>query len=106
MILSTAHSVNGVPIRLTKERWEHIITSHLEIKPNNYKKVLNIVKNPDAILKGDFEELLAVRKRSSKNPWIVVVYKEISQEDGFVITAYLTTDSRWLFQREIIWSKE
>lgn len=37
--------------------------------------------------------------------WIVVVYKEMSKTDGFVITAYMTTDSRWLFQREIVWSK-
>jgi len=28
MILDIADSVNGVPIRLTDERWEHIVDSH------------------------------------------------------------------------------
>lgn len=106
MLIGAVLSKTGVVIRLTQERWEHIITSHLEIKPNDYKKVLNTIKNPDAILKGDFGELLAVKKKPSKKIWIVVVYKEISQRDGFIITAYLTTDSTWLFQREVIWSKE
>jgi len=31
MILGIADSVNGVPIRLTDERWEHILDSHPEL---------------------------------------------------------------------------
>jgi hypothetical protein len=106
MLLTKVISRNKVTIRLTSERWHHIITSHLEIDSEDYKSVMNTVKNPEIIFKGDQGELLAVKKRSGKKVWIVVAYKELGRIDGFVLTAYLTTDSSWLFQKEIIWNKE
>lgn len=106
MILGTATSKNGVKIRLTQERWIHITTSHLELDPDDYKIVLDVVGNPDAILKGDTGELLATKKQTRKRVWIVVAYKEVTQEDGFILTAYLTTDSNWLLKRGIVWNKE
>lgn len=105
MDLVTVLSKNGVPIRLTDERWNHIIKTHTEINPRDFSSVINVVKNPDAILKGDVGELLAVKKHGIQT-WIVVPYKEIDEKDGFILTAYQTTDSRWLFQREVLWSKE
>ena len=106
VVISITKSINGVPIRLTQERWNHITTSHLEINPKDYKAVLNIIKSPDAVLKGDTGELLAIKKQPRKSVWNVVAYKEVSKEDGFILTAYLTTDTNWLFRREIIWNKE
>lgn len=106
MILATAFSKNNVPIRLTEERWKHIVLTHLEINPDDFSKVMEIISNPDFILKGNKEELLAVRKLSSKKTWIVVPYKEVNQEDGFVLTAYFTNDLFWLLKKEIIWNKE
>lgn len=106
MILATAISKNGVPVRLTEERWNHIITSHLEINPQDFKTIMSVVENPDLILQGDASELLAAKKKHGTNSYFVVPYKEVSKNDGFVLTAYLTTDNRWLFQREVIWSKE
>lgn len=106
MVIGVTKSIAGVQIRLTQERWEHITTSHLEIGAKDYKVVLHIVKSPDAVLKGDTGELLAVKKQPRKSIWNVVAYKEISKKDGFILTAYLTTDARWLFKREIIWNKE
>ena len=106
MLLGIVKSMNGVNIRLTRERWDHITTSHLELNPRDYKLVLNIVANPDIILKGDTKELLSVKKQPRKRVWIVVAYREIDKEDGFILTAYLTTDSSWLFQKEIVWNKE
>lgn len=105
MILTTATSKNGVLIRLTEERWQHIINTHPEINPKDFLIVMNVIENPDAILQGDVGELLAIKKHGTK-AWIVVPYKEIGNKDGFVLTAYQTTDSRWLFQREILWNKE
>lgn len=105
MIPATVLSKNNVLIRLTEERWNHIISSHLEINPSEYKIIMEAVKNPDFILQGDTGELLAVKKKPRKKIWIVVPYKE-SENDGFILTAYLTTDSRWLFGREIIWNKK
>lgn len=106
MILATVLSKNNVSIRLTDERWTHIITSHLEFGSRDFKKIMKVVEDPDFILKGDFGELLAVKQESRSRTYIVVPYKEISHEDGFVLTAYLTTDSSWLFQRKILWNKE
>ena len=105
MLLAKVFSKNKVTVRLTSERWQHIITSHLEIDSEDHKSVMDTIKEPDIIFKGDQGELLAVKKRSGKKVWIVVPYKEINKEDGFVLTAYLTTDSSWLFQKEIIWNK-
>ena len=106
MLLATCLSKNKVTIRLTEERWKHIIASHLEIDPKNFSTIINTVENPDLILKGDTGELLAVKKKSRKKIWLVVPYKETNDNDGFVLTAYLTTDSDWLFQREVIWNKK
>ena len=106
MNVATAVSKNGVLIRLTDERWLHITTSHEEIGPKSVSNIMSVIKTPDAILKGDTNELLAVKKNARKSVWIVVAYKEVSKNDGFVLTAYITTSSRWLFQREIIWSRE
>ena len=114
MVIATVRSKNGVVIRLTQERWKHITTSHLEINAKDFDVVMSVMEDPDFILYGDFGELLAVKKKARSKSWIVVPYKEtvvlrtkeIEQTDGFVLTAYLTTDLRWLFQRKIIWSKE
>lgn len=105
MIIGTVKSKNDISIRLTRERWLHIITSHPELKSGSYELVLNTVKNPKIILRGDVGELLAVKKITRKNLWLVVPYKEVNVEDGFVLTAYITTDYDWLLKKEIIWNK-
>lgn len=38
-----------------------------------------------------------------KNKWLVVIYREISKEDGFVITAYFLDKRPKL---EVIWRKD
>lgn len=105
MTIATALSKNNVSIRLTDERWEHIILTHPEIEPKDFSIVMDAVENPDAILEGDIGELLAVKKYGNRT-WVVVPYKEVDEKDGFVLTAYRTTDRRWLFQREVLWNKE
>jgi len=95
-------SKNNIQIRLTDERWKHIILMHPNLS-NKLKKVLNTVKNPEGILKGTNGELLAI-SQLSKRSYLVVIYKE-TEDDGFIITAYDTTDKEWLFKKELIWSK-
>lgn len=102
MDIGTAYSKNGVLIRLTEERWKHILLMHPSLI-NKQSQVLATVKNPDYILKGRAGELLAVSAISKKR-YLVVVYKE-EISDGFIITAFETTDTRWLFKKEKIWSK-
>jgi hypothetical protein len=104
-LVGKAISRNNVSIRLTKERWLHITTAHPETDSIEPDFALDTVENPDVVLKGDKNELLAVKKKSGKKVWFVVVYKEIEQKDGFILTAYITTDERWLFKRKVLWNK-
>jgi len=53
-------SRNGVPVRLTEERWQHIVRRHLEMD-NQRELVLETLAEPDMIQLGDSGELLAIR---------------------------------------------
>ncbi len=105
MSLRVIISKNNIPIRLTEERWLHITIAHPEIDSSKSAFVLDVVKDPDVLFVGDKDEILAVRKKSGKSMWFVVVYKEINREDGFILTAYITSDERWLFKRKVLWNK-
>lgn len=78
-------SKNSVPIRLTEERWFHITEEHSEMA-GYYFEVLETVEEPEAIYEGKTGECISVRE-IEKGKYIVVVYRELSKEDGFVITA-------------------
>lgn len=104
-LLGKSVSKNKVNIRLTKERWFHIIIAHPEFDNIDFLTALEAIEDPETILKGDKNELLAVKRKPGKNIWFVVVYKEINKKDGFILTAYLTTDDKWLFKRKIVWNK-
>ncbi|MDA3792309.1 MAG: hypothetical protein PF545_01450 [Elusimicrobia bacterium] len=53
-------SQNNIPIRLTKERWMHIINRHPEMR-GLQDCVLHALSSPDKIQEGDFAALLAIR---------------------------------------------
>lgn len=106
MIIATAKSKNGVTIRLTDERWDHILLAHQEIGPNEFNRFMKVISVPEFILKGSKGELLAVQKVPRKKLWTVVPYKEETRQDGFVLTCYFSSDLTWLFKKEIIWSKQ
>src|SRR6267378_2611821 len=55
MILGIADAVNGVPIRLTDERWEHILDSHPELvsvgarhRQSEYRQQLSFFERVEA----------------------------------------------------------
>ena len=48
--MEIAYSVNGVPIRLTYERWFHITENHDDLA-SYYFEVLETVESPDFIKK-------------------------------------------------------
>jgi hypothetical protein len=96
--MEVTYSVNGVPIRLSYERWYHIVENHDELASYFYE-ILETIGNPEFILRGNKGALKAIRN-IGRRKWLVVVYKELSKEDGFVITAY-TLDNRP--KGEIIW---
>jgi hypothetical protein len=98
-------SVNGVEIRLTEERWNHIRRRHPEME-NHQVDILKTVEHPDLIQEGDHQALMAVRHYSETaltSKYLVVVYREMNDDDGFVVTAYLTSSlSR---RRPVIWKR-
>ena len=101
MILGIAASVNGVPIRLTAERWEHILDSHPELA--SYREtLLDVVEDPEYILRGHKGRLIAVTHLGGRS-YLNVVYRELSQADGFIITARF---ERQLDKSKIIWRRD
>lgn len=96
-------SKNGVPIRLTEERWFHITEEHSEMA-GYYFEVLETVGEPEAIYEGKAGECIATREvEDGKN--IVVIYRELNKEDGFVITSFLTRREKQFERRRKIWKQ-
>lgn len=102
--METARSKNNVPIRLPDERWLHITESHSEMA-GFYSDVLETVEDPDAIYEGRLGEFLAMRETQT-DKYLVVVYREVSEEDGFVITSFLTRRKTQLDRRPKIWERQ
>jgi hypothetical protein len=95
-----ARSKNAIPIRLTDERWDHIVDEHGELAGQR-DSVLETVQNPQRVLTGQGGEMLAVRE-VLPGKYLVVVYRE-STDDGFIITAFLTRRIRQLDRRTQLW---
>ena len=99
MILGIADSVNGVPIRLTDERWEHILDSHAELA--SYREtILDAVENPDYILTSRRGAAVVVFGRKA---FLHVFYVEKGRHDGFTLSARV--DEK-MDKAKIVWRKE
>jgi hypothetical protein len=99
-MISTIPSKNGVPIRLTDERWAHIIEEHGELADLR-QEVPHTVAEPERIVEGKAEELLALRELAD-GKLLVVVYRKLIN-DGFVITAFSTRKLRSFEKRKQVW---
>ena len=101
MILSIAISINNVPIRLTDERWDHILGSHPEVA--SYREtVLDAVENPDYILasrRGAFAAVAVLGRKA----FLHVFYVEKSRHDGFILSARVEQE---IDKARIVWRKE
>ena len=96
--MAIAYSVNGVPIRFTYERWYHIIENHDDLA-GYFFEVLETVEKPEFIVRGNKGTLKAA-KNLGRRKWLVVIYREISKTDGFIISAYFL-DKRP--KGEVVW---
>ena len=100
--MEAASSKNGVPIRLSPNRWMHIVEHHDDLA--GYRDtVLEAVEDPDAVARGKAGELLALQSLAGRT--LVVAYRETSRTDGFVITAFFTTQPDRIRKRGLIWQK-
>ena len=76
--IRVAISKNSVPIRLTYKQWAHILDSH-DYMAGNMDMVLESVENPDYIVRGWTDELIALKyyeRTTISEKYMVVVYKE------------------------------
>jgi hypothetical protein len=98
-------SKNGVPIRLTEERWSHTAEMHPELMEAK-ELILETVSDPDVVQRGHATELIASRLYADTprgEKWVVVTYRETSARDGFIITAHLAR--RLSRQKEELWRR-
>lgn len=96
--MDVAISVNGVPIRLMAERWAHIVEARDELA-GSMENVLSAIERPDWVTRG-YHGALVAWKGQGRRGFLAVIYREVSSEDGFVITAYLTSKPQ---KRNRIW---
>ncbi len=98
-------SRNNVSLRLTNERWNHIAQRHPEMDGQK-ERVLETVTEPDLIQQGDFGELIAIKfyeKTPLTSKYLVTIYKEVVDTDGFIITAYYA--SKPSERRKTLWKR-
>ncbi len=95
-----ATSKSGKFIRLTEERWNHIVEEHGELV-EWHEDVMHTIAEPSYIFEGGAGEFLAAREVIT-GKFLIVVYRE-SDEDGFVITAFLTRKVGRLLRRKQLW---
>lgn len=98
--MTTTISKNNVPIRLPDERRAHILEEHGELQDMR-QQILATIAQPLRIVAGRAGEQLAIQEVDS-GKYLVVVYREF-QDDGFVITAFLTRRVQLLNRRQQLW---
>ena len=99
-MLETVNSKSDIPIRLTDERWAHIIEEHNELAGMR-RDILATIGEPAKIVEGKDGERLAMHEIET-GKYLVVVYREY-ENDGFIITAFLTRRTKSLMKRKQIW---
>jgi hypothetical protein len=67
-----------------------------------YDDVLEVIENPDLVLRGYGSSLIATRSYG-RGRHLVVIYRQVSSQDGFVITAYFTGK---IDRKKAIWKKQ
>lgn len=93
-------SRNNVTIRLPDERWAHIVEEHPEMVERR-EALLEVVGDPYRVIEGGQGEMIAVRE-VEEGKWLVAIYRE-TDDDGFIITAFLTRRTRWFERRRQLW---
>jgi len=105
-MIGVVTSKNNVVIRLSAERWSHIVEAHDDMA-GKQDLDFETIENPDFIRHGGKDELIAVKhykKTSISEKNMVVVYKE-ETDKGFVITAFMTSKPDKIFKRGATWKK-
>jgi hypothetical protein len=103
--MAKATSKNGVIIRLTDERWQHITVGHPEVA-DYYFEILETVENPEIIYVGKNGELIAIKEFQKTSPkFVVVIYKELDKLDGFIITSFISNRNQEFNKKTVLWKQ-
>ncbi len=73
---------------------------------NQREKVLETLSTPDMVHQGDLDTLIAVNLYTEtplSEKYLIVVYRETSEADGFVLTAYFTNAPSE--RRKLLWKR-
>lgn len=95
---------------MTSKTWAHVVDEH-DYMAGHLDMVLETISDPDLILEGKSGELVASRfyDETRLGPkHLIVVYKEVSPTDGYVLTAYMTSNERFgrlRLRRRTLWSQ-
>ena len=105
-MIGSVISKNGKEIRLSEERWCHIVESH-DYMAGNQDIIFETLESPDIIVEGRMEEFIALKyyaKTSISEKHAVVIYKEQDNE-GFVITTFMTSRPESIMKKGVVWKK-
>jgi len=105
--LSEVLSPDGAKLRLTRSSWKHITTEHPEMRPY-LARILKAAQSPDLIAMGAKGELKAIKWFEDLHvgpKYIVAVYRKTDVKEGFIVTAYVTSDLRRTCKRGVLWRK-
>jgi len=104
--MNNAISKNGVSIRLTGERWQHITIGHPEVA-DYYYEILETIENPEIIYEGNNNAKIAVKGFKEKlAKFVIVIYKELTANDGFIITAYFSNKKQEFKSKKVLWEQQ
>jgi hypothetical protein len=91
---------SSVLILLTDERGVHTTEEHSE-SAGMRLEILETIADPAQIFAGSRGEVFALRE-IEPSKYFVVVYREF-QNDGFIITAFLTRRIQSIRRRQLLW---
>jgi hypothetical protein len=104
--MEIAVSRNGMPIRISDERWTHVVEAH-DYMAGNMELVIETIEDPNAMVVGGKGELIALRYYETtvlSEKYVVAVYREFS-DDGFLITAFMPSLPDTILRKGILWQK-
>lgn len=104
-ILGNLYLEGWKAVALTEKRWSHIVESHNYVAGLQHL-ALETVTDPDYIVKGRDKEKLAVKFFNSTligAKHLVVVYLE--NQEGFIVTAFMTSDAEKVLRRGVLWQR-
>jgi hypothetical protein len=104
--MEIAVSRNGIPIRISDERWTHVVEAH-DYMAGHLELVIETIEDPDDLVAGSKGELIALRHYEAtvlSEKDVVGVYREFS-DDGFLSTAFMTSRPDTILRKGILWQK-